>query len=1502
MNKDYSRWFIPMDKNLTIDQIIQDGGFYDIDGLWNSIISIEGKLYRGRVETLILDGTTLFMAPDKHRAYRVPGGSLDKGVENARQAENECKEEARIIVKNTTYSGVHYIREYENKLKPEPGKVIWDGTYTEVYVAEFDTYYHGYIDKKDLDPGMAKDGRFRELSAEVKDVLTEPHKEALKDILDQVIDTEPTLYTAKESTVLTEKDVDNFFMLTEEDINEAANVEEDKIHPYFTPEEMLYLGVMSESGNYYSDEAKIDNYTKDWFQNYRSNGKVGISSDWIATLQDRYEEFINTGSETSKQEILNLGWNPEIPPTIENIKCVSDNKEKEEIPDPVENMNEGYLFSKKDIMHNIDKFESGEYNICFVTGLMGSGKSTLAKNLGEYYHARVIQLDVLQNYSRFLYDKDLSDGDKQIMKVTDEFLKKNKDIHLYDFDELRTKSFKKFFNKFFPVMVRSLERDKNHKYIVEGVHIFLFVSPELLKDYPVVFMNASMTKSMFRRWKRDQFTPMDFVKYGSDDFKLFVEWEDKFRMFQKSFYETYLFLSEQDMDGEVIVPRIPHNYFTENYYEDTITPRVCLSSTIEGALKAIGSKRKIGTEFYVHTPMHECTIYHPTEQQVPDCKLTGEVWSKEPVRLTTIGKIRVTESTVTESFTYGKGLTGILNGYSYEWETMYDENLCSLIEFREYKEKEDFPSIVKRFFDTLKPIVDKYSKKEPDLHLTCKIMDSTDAGRREINFIICDEDQGTRIKASNVILQISKELSKDKYIKKMAYKIHCGDGDEGCIYCKLKLNVMKESFLVEMKRSELPDDVFGIPSERKYPMPDEKHVLSAIQFFNYVEPKYEKQLASKIIANMKKYGISGDRVGEKNRLKQYLPKTMVKEEYDFISISDEDKNHIRSIINILSDDMDNFDGFQFMNVADYEIAFDKNKPVGFAMVRLKPLSDDRYAGSISIAINPKYRRKGIAEHLVKVIISRLYDKSIDYLYWKVDPKNTASINLAKKCGFKYSNTKKGMKVYRYNISSVKESLSESAFYYNKISSSKDIQVFYQSMQDVFDTDADMDDKEVRKYMKSIKFNNKIIGYIGFSKYNIDGKKYLGIGNFMILPEYQHSGYGKKVIADLIDRYKDKYDEIYCYVDKDNSDAIKFYQKIATVDLDNLTKYGYYVSLYSNTVEEDGYILSESTYPKEVPDEIIQLLKRLNSYDYGYIKNGKKIKGMENFFNDYRSLTISEFEKYEIGVCWDYVHYEAYWFDKHGYKYDTFYIQVQDEDNDCPSHTYLVFYLPGSNKVYYFESAWGKYQGIEEFDNIGKLHNTIKERHISSANSKCDPKTYFRNTYDAKSSSWEHLKCGEYMVKVSKGRIQINEGVKSMVDKDHKQKGYIQLNIFRKERLSKANIDKWKSRYKFLRHIDYMNDEAYIFIDGDSLAAVVAVDKKDDYTWITAIEISENYRGYELSKQLLNFCVRTLHANALSVNKNNELAIQIYKDYGFKTSKESEADVKAGKSQMYYMYI
>ena len=66
---------------------------------------------------------------------------------------------------------------------------------------------------------------------------------------------------------------------------------------------------------------------------------------------------------------------------------------------------------------------------------------------------------------------------------------------------------------------------------------------------------------------------------------------------------------------------------------------------------------------------------------------------------------------------------------------------------------------------------------------------------------------------------------------------------------------------------------YGIPELRKFPMPDARHVRSAIRFFNYVEPAYEKQLANAILKRMKEYGMSFKdfTVGEENRFSKYIP-------------------------------------------------------------------------------------------------------------------------------------------------------------------------------------------------------------------------------------------------------------------------------------------------------------------------------------------------------------------------------------------------------------------------------------------------------------------------------------------------------------------------------------------------------------------------------------------------------------------------------------------------------
>ena len=73
------------------------------------------------------------------------------------------------------------------------------------------------------------------------------------------------------------------------------------------------------------------------------------------------------------------------------------------------------------------------------------------------------------------------------------------------------------------------------------------------------------------------------------------------------------------------------------------------------------------------------------------------------------------------------------------------------------------------------------------------------------------------------------------------------------------------------------DKKYGIPEQKKFPMPDADHVRSAIRFFNYVEPRYEKELANAILKRMKEYGLTFDdfTVGEENRFSKYIPERVL---------------------------------------------------------------------------------------------------------------------------------------------------------------------------------------------------------------------------------------------------------------------------------------------------------------------------------------------------------------------------------------------------------------------------------------------------------------------------------------------------------------------------------------------------------------------------------------------------------------------------------------------------
>jgi hypothetical protein len=88
----------------------------------------------------------------------------------------------------------------------------------------------------------------------------------------------------------------------------------------------------------------------------------------------------------------------------------------------------------------------------------------------------------------------------------------------------------------------------------------------------------------------------------------------------------------------------------------------------------------------------------------------------------------------------------------------------------------------------------------------------------------------------------------------------------------------ENGLVVTVEHSSVEDSdegLFGIPELKKYPMPNRKHVKSAIRFFNYVDPKYEKELAESILEKAEEFGMDLNEditVGDDNRFKKYLKK------------------------------------------------------------------------------------------------------------------------------------------------------------------------------------------------------------------------------------------------------------------------------------------------------------------------------------------------------------------------------------------------------------------------------------------------------------------------------------------------------------------------------------------------------------------------------------------------------------------------------------------------------
>lgn len=57
------------------------------------------------------------------------------------------------------------------------------------------------------------------------------------------------------------------------------------------------------------------------------------------------------------------------------------------------------------------------------------------------------------------------------------------------------------------------------------------------------------------------------------------------------------------------------------------------------------------------------------------------------------------------------------------------------------------------------------------------------------------------------------------------------------------------------EKKDLPDDVYGLPERREYPMPDAAHVRAAEAYFRYCPEELKPRLAKAILSRAREYGV-----------------------------------------------------------------------------------------------------------------------------------------------------------------------------------------------------------------------------------------------------------------------------------------------------------------------------------------------------------------------------------------------------------------------------------------------------------------------------------------------------------------------------------------------------------------------------------------------------------------------------------------------------------------------
>lgn len=856
---------------------------------------------------------------------------------------------------------------------------------------------------------------------------------------------------------------------------------------------------------------------------------------------------------------------------------------------------EKYIMNEDDIYYNKDKFDAGITNLCFITGHGGSGKSTMGEYMAKEKNIEHVEMDDVIWCWRYI-NKPFESGSMLESFFTTGPGKKYFGTSKQEMRNIFPNYDEDIIREFMDFAYNFAKTHKNKKYAIEGVQLFLYINPEELTDYAVYIKGTSACVSIFRAVKRDyqkykDATTSEKIKKSIDRVIIKLSNVKETERAIEKYRKYFSGLMQANESAELIEERYLINdkdiYYNKDKF-DSGKINLCFITGHSGSGKSTMG-RNMQSDNIEHYELDDlqCIKDHFTMQNLKE---------------------------------YGDLIYSYFNGQGKRFYVTYQDLKDNNTPGSEYED-----ILFKDFVHYAMKYAKAHKNKKyviEGVWLYCDDDNGTPWFTPEEfkDYAFYIKGTSAIISKHRAALRDAREDSKGNKINTI--KIYLNDmirkNWKWYLIDEKALNKFRKYFsgLMQTNESTITESFAGEYERVEVPLTEEVLIEAANN-----AARHTKWCKMESFPFCSVHELQSCLVSVKNASFAFATFDGSEEDLNYVINSCNRNNTFRYGTYEVSC-IPNSQGTKYLcgkitDLYDYvkkstllEEARLDNTPDNMYHLSTENHNGDvfepRYYDNDNVKAGTERRVKRICfsdsingciysifpsgaydvdlyVHVPGSEVTKVYETTPDDIYdskithelWVKEPVTMKCIGKIHISGVYKDKVKVleadkdktgyGKRKYyepRWNwVEKINEATSSSE-YSMKPLKSEQMKEYYKWFKVVFNGTKDSITEKETKSTKVIYYNNEIIGYVAFSRYKDGNERYLGLGNFMIIPKYQRSGHGANVVKYIIDKYKDTYDLIYCWVDRSNTNAVNFYKKIAKVNMNTQSNPDqYYVEFY-----------------------------------------------------------------------------------------------------------------------------------------------------------------------------------------------------------------------------------------------------------------------------------------------------------------------------------------------------